>query len=90
MRILVAVASAALAFATVSAGSAADTSASARETVEAVPQSRAEKLDALFETLKTAQNVASKAAEAAILKLWLESGSDTVDLLMEWTRKAMD
>ncbi|MCR4283507.1 MAG: tetratricopeptide repeat protein [Bauldia sp.] len=72
------------------AGSAADTSASARETVEAVPQSRAEKLDALFETLKTAQNEASEAAEAAILKLWLESGSDTVDLLMERTLKAMD
>lgn len=90
MRIFVAVASAALAFATVPAGSAADASASARETVEAVPQSRAEKLDALFETLKTAQNEASEAAEAAILKLWLESGSDTVDLLMERTLKAMD
>ncbi len=31
-----------------------------------------------------------EAAEAAILKLWLESGSDTVDLLMERTLKAMD
>jgi tetratricopeptide (TPR) repeat protein len=56
-----------------------------------VTVSRAEKLDQLFATLKTAADKgAAKEAENAIVRLWLESGSDTVDLLMSWTLKAME
>lgn len=56
-----------------------------------VTVSRAEKLDQLFATLKTATDKdAAKEAENAIVRLWLESGSDTVDLLMSWTLKAME
>ena len=32
----------------------------------------------------------AKVAESSILGLWLESGSDTVDLLMDWAMKAID
>lgn len=52
---------------------------------------RAERLDALFATLKAAPDeAAAKRAENGILALWLESGSDTVDLLMAWSLKALD
>lgn len=55
------------------------------------PPTRAERLDALFERLQTADNEAEGlSAEGEIIKLWHESGSDTVDLLMEWTLTAMD
>ena len=64
----------------------------ARETLpEAEPKSRAEQLDELFETLAAAESAQeAQAAERGILRLWLESGSDTVDLLMDWTLTAMD
>ena len=53
--------------------------------------SRSERLDGLFATLKSAKSVReAKVAESSILGLWLESGSDTVDLLMDWAIKAMD
>ena len=53
--------------------------------------SRAERLDELFATLKTAKTAdAGKAAENAIVTLWLQSDSDTIDLLMSWTLKAME
>ena len=64
----------------------------ARETLpEAEPKSRAEQLDELFDTLAAAESAEeATAAERGILQIWLESGSDTVDLLMDWTLKAMD
>jgi tetratricopeptide (TPR) repeat protein len=64
----------------------------ARETLaETAPKSRAERLDALFDTLAAVENQeAAKAAEREILRVWLQSGSDTVDLLMDWTMTAMD
>lgn len=68
----------------------ADQATGERQAVQSAPQGRAEQLDALFQTLKSEQNEAAAAAESAILKLWLESGSDTVDVLMEWALKAID
>jgi tetratricopeptide (TPR) repeat protein len=53
-------------------------------------KSAGEQLDDLFKTLKTAPSKeAAQAAEDAIWRLWLQSGSDTVDLLMSWAMKAM-
>jgi tetratricopeptide (TPR) repeat protein len=58
---------------------------------ETVKPSRAEQLNLLFATLKSSPDAeAAKAAEDDIIKLWLESGSDTVDLLMGWTLAAME
>src|SRR5215472_13065714 len=54
-------------------------------------KSKAEQLDDLFQTLKTpSSKEAARAAEDSIWRLWLESGSDTVDLLMTWAMKAME
>jgi tetratricopeptide (TPR) repeat protein len=73
-------------------------SASDRETM-ALPDAGPEspelsleaRLDGLFEALKsTADPDAAKDAENDIVKLWLESGSDTVDLLMTWVLGAME
>jgi tetratricopeptide (TPR) repeat protein len=94
MRILVAVfaASLALGFAPGALAAAGDAhSTSPRQTGPgAVELSRAQQLDALFETLKAAKNEeAANAAENSITALWLDSGSDTVDLLMEWTLAAV-
>jgi tetratricopeptide (TPR) repeat protein len=48
-------------------------------------------LDTLFTELKNAQSVdAAKATEAAILRRFLISGSDTVDLLMTWAIDSMN
>ncbi|WP_421726323.1 hypothetical protein [Bauldia sp.] len=50
----------------------------------------AERIDALFATLADTDDVESaKEAERAILRLWMESGSETVDLLMDWSMTAM-
>jgi tetratricopeptide (TPR) repeat protein len=58
---------------------------------KAPAKSKAEQLDTLFQTLKTsASKEAAKAAEDGIWHLWLESGSDTIDLLMIWAMKAME
>ena len=52
--------------------------------------SRAEQLDSLFTELKAAPDaITAKLAEDAIMALWLQSGSDTVDLLMSWGVKAI-
>jgi len=52
---------------------------------------KAERMDALFETLKNSTDEkTAKEAERTIIKLWLESGSDTVDLLMNWALAAME
>jgi tetratricopeptide (TPR) repeat protein len=76
----------------VSAQSPRETEASSKDAAAApVPPSREERLDSLFTTLKsTADKDAAKAAENDIITLWLESGSDTVDLMMSWTLSAME
>ena len=57
----------------------------------AVAVSKAERIDTLFASLKAETDAeAASEIENAILGLWLESGSDTVDLLMQWTLKAME
>jgi tetratricopeptide (TPR) repeat protein len=59
--------------------------------LEAPESNPAARLDALFEALKSATDPdAAKDAENDIIKTWLESGSDTIDLLMNWTLNAME
>ncbi len=56
----------------------------------AATPSRAEQLDTLFARLKsTKDDAAARQAEGAIIALWLQSGSDTVDLLMSWGVEAI-
>lgn len=56
-----------------------------------VEPSRENRLDTLFATLQsTSDSRAAKAAESDIIEIWLDSGSDTVDLLMDWTLDAME
>jgi tetratricopeptide (TPR) repeat protein len=56
----------------------------------ATPLTRAQELDALFAKLKSAKDDASAGqAEDQIVALWLQSGSDTVDLLMSWSVEAI-
>lgn len=63
----------------------------AGETATVAEPGRAEKLDALFETLKSAASTdEAETAEREILGLWSQSGSDTIDLLMAWTAMAID
>ncbi len=51
---------------------------------------RSEQLDSLFDLLRTAKDRASAdSTETMIAELWLKSGSDTVDLLMEWAQQAV-
>jgi len=58
---------------------------------ERTPLSRKEQLDQLFATLATADSAeVARATEEKIIGLWMESGSDTVDLLMKWTLQAID
>ena len=53
--------------------------------------SKAERIDTLLASLKSETDAdAANEMENAVLALWLESGSDTVDLLMQWTLKAME
>lgn len=47
-------------------------------------------LEQLFETLrKPGDEVAGVSAEAEIQRRWLKSGSDTVDLLMQWAAESI-
>lgn len=56
-----------------------------------VEPSRESQLESLFETLQsTSDSRTAKATESEIIEIWLESGSDTVDLLMTWTLNAME
>lgn len=56
-----------------------------------VEPSRESRLETLFATLQsTSDGQAAKSAESDIIEIWLESGSDTVDLLMDWTLDAME
>jgi len=91
MRILAAALAATLAFGMLPSA-VAETADDGRETLaDTTPKSRAEQLDALFEALAAADSAnEAQAAENGIIELWLESGSETVDLLMTWTLKAMD
>jgi tetratricopeptide (TPR) repeat protein len=53
--------------------------------------SRDSRLDSLFETLQsTSDSRVAESAERDIIEIWLESGSDTVDLLMRWSLDAME
>ncbi len=55
------------------------------------PRTRAERLDALFASLKRERN--EKAAERIAARIWQEwnnSGSATVDLMMQWSQEAME
>ena len=62
-------------------------SAAAQESHRTVAQ----QIDEAFVTLQNDLNRrTAKNAERRIIQLWLESGSDTVDLLMSWTLRAMD
>ena len=94
MRFTVAAVAATLSFALLQAPIAPAQTADggARQTLaEAAPKSRAEQLDELFATLAASENgEAAKAAERGILRLWLESGSDTIDLLMNRALAATD
>jgi tetratricopeptide (TPR) repeat protein len=56
----------------------------------AAEPSRAEQLDDLFAKLKSAgDSAAAGQVEDRIIAIWLQSGSDTVDLLMSWSVKAI-
>jgi tetratricopeptide (TPR) repeat protein len=56
----------------------------------AAAPSRAEQLDQLFAKLKAAKGDASAGqTENQIIAIWLQSGSDTVDLLMSWSAQAI-
>ncbi len=67
---------------------AADAAAAAQP--PAKTPSRAEQLDTLFARLKSAKDDADATrTEDAIIAIWLQSGSDTVDLLMSWSVEAI-
>jgi len=97
MKIAVAAFAAVLAVVAVPAARAAgelpllpDPAAPAGPAKPAATPSRAERLDRLFAQLKTAKDdAAARRAEDAIIAVWLQSGSDTVDLLMSWSVEAI-
>jgi tetratricopeptide (TPR) repeat protein len=64
----------------------------AAQTEPAQPElSREAQIDQLLETLRTAKDAdAAKSAERSIMAIWLQSGSDTVDLLMSWALEAIE
>ena len=47
-------------------------------------------LDALFEGLKTADAIAAQQIESRIFEIWSDSGSPSMDLLLERGREAME
>lgn len=58
---------------------------------ESTDSDTASKLDPLFSALKLATDPETASSlENDIINIWLESGSDTVNLLMDWTIKAID
>lgn len=61
------------------------------ETREELEKREAELLDSLFERLAKAENEENaELLESAVWQIWLRSGSDTIDLLMQQTIKAMN
>lgn len=74
-----------------SAASDRQTSATDGAATGAVEADRTSRLESLFSSLKsTPDAAAAKSVENDIMRLWLESGSDTVDLLMNWALNAME
>jgi len=87
MRIVFAVCAALLLSTAISAVAAAPDGAPQ----SAEPQSREQRLDALFSSLKRERN--EKAAEriaARIFEEWSRSGSASIDLMMQWSQKAIE
>jgi tetratricopeptide (TPR) repeat protein len=61
------------------------------EEVQPASKSKSVQLDEFFKKLTTEKDeVAAKLAESSIIRLWMDSGSDTVDLLMNWSLQAME
>jgi tetratricopeptide (TPR) repeat protein len=90
MRILAALVTASLIFCGPTFAASEPAPAPPAAEPEAPPKSVAVQLDELFQTLKTEKDAAAaKQAEVSIQKLWLQSGSDTIDLLMGWSIRAM-
>jgi len=80
-----------LALATVLPAAAFAADGTGRETLEAPAETREDKLAALFDTLKAAADErAARDAEDRIFEIWMDSGSPTINVLMDWTMKAMD
>lgn len=64
--------------------------ATGAEATEPPPPTREERIDTLIETLQTAENDRQvRQAEQSLLRLWMESDSDTIDLLMRWAADAV-
>ena len=60
------------------------------ETPAVAQPTRAERIDALLETLRSSEDESeARQAEREVLSLWLESDSDTIDLLMDWALGAI-
>jgi tetratricopeptide (TPR) repeat protein len=72
-------------------GQVGDSAPVARQATEdSATPSRADQLDTLFAQLKAARSDdEATAIEKRIATIWLDSGSDTVDLLMGWTEDAL-
>ncbi len=61
------------------------------ETPAELEKRRSELLDSLFERLARAENEQNaELLESAVWQIWLRSGSDTIDVLMQQTIKAMN
>ncbi|WP_315924737.1 hypothetical protein [Mesorhizobium sp. SP-1A] len=58
---------------------------------DTLPQTRSQRLDKLFAALKRERN--EKAAERIVAQIWQEwaqSGSASIDLMMQWSQKAVE
>ena len=63
----------------------------AQGTPPAQPQTRAQRLDALFASLKRERNEqAAERIAAQIFEEWNHSGSASIDLMMQWSQKAIE
>jgi tetratricopeptide (TPR) repeat protein len=90
MRIVFAVCTALLALPVSSPAFAAGPPAQDVAPPDVTPKTRAERLDKLFSDLKRERN--EKAAERIANQIWLvwnDSGSASIDLMMQWSQKAI-
>jgi tetratricopeptide (TPR) repeat protein len=79
------------ALAAVPASAQMDAASDGGTDVAVVEEGRESRLNSLFSTLQsTSDEAAAKAAENDIIEIWLNSGSDTIDLLMNWTIEAIE
>ena len=63
----------------------------ASESAPVAPQTRAQKLDGLFASLKRERNEkAARRIADRIRQEWAQSGSASVDLMMQWSQKASE